>query len=118
VNKNVRLGLGALLAAGAIGAMMLPATSAWATEGFVCPVGTDTIEVPYAWSVDNTPLLAGTACVDQGTTLLNTVDVNNPWRATIKATGASSKGLDIRFSNPKTGDRIELIYASGKTVLK
>jgi hypothetical protein len=118
VKNKVRLGLGSFLVAGAVGAMVLPATSAWATEGFVCPVGTDTIEVPFAWSADNVPSLAGTVCVDAGTTFLNTVDVNKPWRATVKSTGASSKGLDIRFKNPKTGDKIELIYAKGRTVIK
>ena len=118
MKKNVRWSLGSLLVAGAMGAMVLPATSAWATEGFVCPAGTDTIEVPFAWSADNVPSLAGTVCVDSGTTLLNTVDVNKPWRATVKSTGATSKGLDIRFKNPKTGDKVELIYARGKTVIK
>lgn len=116
--KNLRWMVGSGLVAGAMGAMLLPAASASATEGFACPVGTDTIAVPYAWSVDSVPLLAGTVCVEGGTTRLSSYDVNTPWTATVKSQGVSSKGLNIVFKNPETRQKITLVYASGRTVLK
>jgi hypothetical protein len=118
MKKNVRLTIGAGLAAGAIGAVLLPAAGASATEGFACPAGTDTLEIPYAWSADNVPSLAGTVCVEGGTTLLNSYDLNTPWKATVKSQGASSKGLNIVFKNPETKQKITLVYARGRTVLK
>ena len=110
--------IGPALAAGAIGALLLPAAAASATEGFACPTGTDTIQVPYAWSADGVPSLAGTVCVEGGTTLLNSYDVNTPWKATVKSQGASSKGLSIVFKNPQTKQKVTLVYAKGRTVIK
>lgn len=46
--STLRMAVGSGLVAGALGAMLLPAASASATEGFACPAGTDTIEIPYA----------------------------------------------------------------------
>lgn len=116
--KTLRWAVGSGLVAGALGAMLLPAASASATEGFACPVGTDTIEVPYAYSADNVPSLAGTVCVAGGTTLLDSYDVNKPWKATVKSAGASSKGLNIVFKNPQTKQKLTLVYARGRTVIK
>ncbi|HEV7653463.1 MAG TPA: hypothetical protein VGP36_01825 [Mycobacteriales bacterium] len=118
MKKNLRWVAGSCLAAGLAASVLLPATSASATPGFLCPAGTDTIDVPYGFSADNTALLAGTVCVEGGTTLLNSYDVNKPWKATVKSQGASSKGLDIRFKNPKTGAKVSLLYKKGKTVIK
>ncbi|HEY6745057.1 MAG TPA: hypothetical protein VI357_04990 [Mycobacteriales bacterium] len=118
MKNNLRWTVGSGLVAGAIGAMLIPAASASATEGFACPAGTDTIEVPYAWSADNVPSLAGTVCVEGGTTLLNSYDVNAPWTATVKSDGSSSKGLSIVFKNPETKQKLTLVYAAGRTVLK
>ncbi|HST66248.1 MAG TPA: hypothetical protein VLM05_13765 [Mycobacteriales bacterium] len=118
MRKNVRRVIGSGLAAGAIGAVLLPAAAASATEGFACPTGTDTIEIPYSWSADNVPSLAGTVCVEGGTTLLNSYDVNAPWKATVKSVGASSKGLSVVFKNTQTKQKITLVYARGRTVIK
>jgi len=60
VKKSLKLSLGSVVVAGALGAVLLPATSASATEGFVCPADTDTIAVPAAFAADGTPVLAGT----------------------------------------------------------
>jgi hypothetical protein len=118
MKKNLRRIVGSGLAAGAIGAVLLPAAGASATEGFACPDGTDTIQVPYSWSADGIPSLAGTVCTDGGTTLLNSYDVNTPWKATVKSQGASSKGLNIVFKNPQSKQKITLVYAKGRTVIK
>lgn len=137
MRKTTKSGFSSVVVAGVLGAVLLPAASASATEGlacpegtdtitaaasategFACPTGTDTIAVPYAWSVDNVPSLAGTVCVQGGTTLLSSYDMNKPWKATVKSTGASSKGLSIVFKNAQTKQKITLVYASGKTVIK
>ena len=52
--------------AGALSAVLIPSVSASATEGFVCPAATDTIEVPASFAADGTPILAGTVCVNAG----------------------------------------------------
>lgn len=118
MTANSRRVLGTALAAGAIGAVLLPAAAASATEGFACPTGTDTLQIPYSWSADNVPSLAGTVCVEGGTTLLHSYDLNTPWRATVKSQGASSKGLKIVFTNPQTKQKVTLVYARGRTVIK
>lgn len=41
-----------------------------------------------------------------------------PGKATVKSTGASSKGLSIVFTNAQTKQKITLVHASGKTVIK
>jgi hypothetical protein len=91
--------------------------SAHATEGFTCPEGSTAVEVPYAWTADNVPLLAGTVCVYEETTTLQSLDVNAPWHFEVKSSGGS-KGVDVRFTNPETRDRVELIYEPGQTEIK
>ena len=118
MTTTLRRRVGAGLAAGAIGAVRLPAAAASATEGFACPDGTDTVQVPYSWSADGVPSLAGTVCVEGGTTVLNSYDVNEPWKATVKSLGVSSKGLNIVFKNTETKQKITLVYAKGRTVIK
>jgi hypothetical protein len=119
VKKSAKWSLGSLLVAGAIGAMLLPATAASATEGFACPDATDTIEVPYAFTADNTPELAGVVCVDAGTTVFNSMDVTDGWSAQVKADGTGSKDrTEVRFTDASTGDRVELRYEAGRTEIK
>lgn len=100
MTNSLRRVIGSGLAAGAIGAVLLPAAAS-ATEGFACPTGTDTSQVPYSRSADGVPSLAGTVCIEGGTTLLNSYDVNAPWEATVKSQGVGSKGLNIVFKNPQ-----------------
>ena len=119
MKKSLKLSLGSVVVAGAIGAVMLPAASASATVGFVCPANTDTISVAYAFAADGTPELAGTVCVNAGTTVLNTVDTADGWSDQVKSDGTnSSQATDVRFSDKSTGDRVELKYEPGKTVIK
>ena len=111
--------LGGLLAASVLGAVLAPASSASATAGFTCPEGTDTISVPYAFTSDNQPLLAGTVCVTSGTTVLRVVDVEPGWTAEVKSDGTGSKArTEVRFTETSTGDRVELRYEPGRTVIK
>jgi hypothetical protein len=119
VKKSLKLSLGSLVVAGALGAVVIPSVSASATEGFVCPSNTDTIAVPYAYAADGTPQLAGTVCVNAGTTVLNTVDTADGWSDQVKSDGTNSgQATDVRFSDKSTGDRVELKYEPGKTVIK
>ena len=119
MKKSLKLSLGSVVVAGAMGVMLLPATSASATDGFLCPVGTDTIEVPYAYAADGTALLAGTVCVNAGTTVFNMVDVTPGWSAQVKDDGMNSNlRTDVRFTNQSTGDRVELRYEPGRTEIK
>ncbi|HEV7653464.1 MAG TPA: hypothetical protein VGP36_01830 [Mycobacteriales bacterium] len=117
MNKKARLGLGSAIVAAAMGVMLLPAVSASATEGFSCPDGTDTIDVPYAFSADNVPELAGTVCVQTGTTAFEQVNVTDGWRAEVKSSGSNDR-TEVRFSNADTRDRVELRYEAGKTEIK
>jgi hypothetical protein len=119
VKKSLKLSLGSVVVAGALGAVLIPAVSASATEGFVCPAETDTIDVPYAFAADGTPLLAGTVCVNAGTTVLNTVDTADGWSAEVKSDGTkSNQATDVRFTDQSTGDRVELKYEPGRTEIK
>jgi hypothetical protein len=119
VKKSLKLSLGSVVVAGALGAVLVPAVTASATEGFVCPAATDTIAVPASFAADGTPILAGTVCVNAGTTVLNTVDTADGWSDQVKSDGTnSSQTTDVRFSQPSTGDRVELKYEPGKTVIK
>ena len=119
MKKSLKLSLGSVVVAGALGAVLIPAASASATEGFVCPTDTDTIDVPAAFAADGTPVLAGTVCVNAGTTVLNTVDTADGWSAQVKSDGTnSSQATDVRFAEPSTGDRVELKYEPGRTVIK
>ena len=118
MNKKVRLSLGSVVAAAAMGAaILLPATGASATEGFACPENTDTIQVPYAFADDGTPELAGTVCVVKDTTVFDSMDVTDGWSAELKS-GGSKNGTDVRFFNSTTRDKVELRYEPGRTELK
>jgi hypothetical protein len=119
VKKSMKLSLGSVVVAGALGAVLVPAASASATEGFVCPTDTDTIEVAYAFAADGTALLAGTVCVNAGTTVFNSVDTATGWSAQVKSDGTKSNlATDVRFTEASTGDRVELKYEPGRTVIK
>ena len=119
MKKSLKLSLGSVVVAGALGAVLLPAASASATVGFVCPADTDTIDVAASFLADGTPVLAGTVCVNAGTTVLNSVDTADGWFAEVKSDGTNSnQRTDVRFSQPSTGDKVELRYEPGKTVIK
>ena len=119
MKKSLKLSLGSVVVAGALGAMLIPATSASAEETSVCATGTDAIDVPYAFSADNTPLLAGTVCVVSGTTLLSSVSVADGWSAEVKSDGTdSNERTEVRFTEPTTDDRVELRYEPGRTEIK
>jgi hypothetical protein len=60
-----------------LAAPVFVAGPASATPGFTCPEGSDSISVPYAYTPDNQPLLAGTVCVYTGTTTFRTLDVDS-----------------------------------------
>jgi hypothetical protein len=116
VKKSLKLSLGSVVVAGALGAMLLPATAASATEGYACPTGTDTIQVPYDWA-GSTPELAGTVCVQAGTTLFVTMDVTPGWQAQLKSDGSDGR-TEVRFTEPSTSDKVELRYEPGRTEIK
>lgn len=119
MKKSLKLSLGSVVVAGALGAVLLPATSASATVGFVCPTGTDTIAVPSAFAADGTPVLAGTVCVNAGTTVLNSVDTADGWSAQVKSDGSNNNlRTDVKFSQQSTGDKVELRYEPGRTVIR
>ena len=119
MKKSLELSLGSVVVAGALSAVLIPSVSASAAEGFVCPAATDTIEVPASFAADGTPILAGTVCVNAGTTVLNTVDPADGWSDQVKSDGTNSnQATDVRFSEPSTGDRVELKYEPGRTVIK
>jgi hypothetical protein len=119
MKKTIMYRAGGLLAASVLGAVLVPALPASATEGFTCPAGSDPIEVPYAFTPDNQPLLAGTVCVTSGTTLLTYVDVEVDWTAEVKSDGSGSNGrTDVRFTQTSTGDTVELRYEPGRTWIK
>ena len=119
MKKSMKLSLGSVVVAGALGAVLIPSVSASATEGFVCPAATDTIEVPASFAADGTPILAGTVCVNAGTTVLNTVDTADGWSDQVRSDGTkSNQATDVRFSEASTGDRVELKYEPGRTVIK
>ena len=107
MKKSLKLSLGSVVVAGALGAILIPATSASAVESFVCAAGTDAIDVPFAFSADNTPELAGTVCVVSGTTLFDSVNVTDGWSAEVKSDGTNSnERTDVRFTesdHPRPG---------------
>ena len=114
--RKMILGLGALAAA----AIALPATAASALDApaaFSCPAGTDTVDVPYAWTADNTPLLAGTVCVRTGTTTFSSMNVSAGWSGDLKSDGTKGR-TEVRFSNKSTGAKLDLRYAPGRTEIK
>jgi hypothetical protein len=117
MRKSTKFSLSSVLVAGAIGAVLLPAASASATEGFACPEGTDTVGVPYAYDADSNPELAGTVCVLTGTTVFESVDVTDGWTAEVKSAGTKGR-TEVRFTNADTRDRVELRYEPGRTEIK
>jgi hypothetical protein len=121
VKKSLKLSLGSVVVAGALGAMLIPATTASATEETpsVCAAGTDAIDVPFAFTADNTPLLAGTVCVVSGTTEFASVSVTDGWSAQVKSDGTSSGArTEVRFADSATRDRVELRYEPGRMEIK
>lgn len=117
MRKTTKFSLGSVVVAGALGAVLLPAASASAAEGFTCPVNTDTIAVPYAYDADSNPELAGTVCVLTGTTIFVSVDSADGWTAEVKSAGSRGR-TEVRFTNADTRDRVELRYEAGRTEIK
>jgi hypothetical protein len=119
VKKSLKLSLGSVVVAGAMGAMLLPATAASATEGFVCPTGTDTVDVAYAYTADGVALLAGQVCINTGTTVLNSVDDSPGWTHVVKSDGLNNnQRTDVRFTNPSTGNRVEMRLEPGRLEIR
>jgi len=49
----------------------------------------------------------------------NTVDMADGWSGQVKSDGTkSNQATDVRFSEASTGDRVELKYEPGRTVIK
>lgn len=117
MRKTMKFGLSSVVVAGALGAVLLPAASASATEGFACPEGTDTIAVPYAFDADSNPELAGTVCVLTGTTVFESMDITDGWTAEVRSAGSKGR-TEVRFQNADTRDRVELRYEAGRTEIK
>src|SRR3978361_2335871 len=90
MRKTTKISLSSIVVAGALGAVLLPAATASAAEGFTCPENTDAIAVPYAFDADSNPELAGTVCVLTGTTVFDSMDITDGWSAERPA--AASKG--------------------------
>lgn len=110
-------GLGSL----ALAAILLPATGASALDApaaaFACPAGTDTVDVPYAWTADNTPLLAGTVCVRTGGTTFSSMNLTAGWSGEVKSDGSKGR-TEVRFANKSTGAKLDLRYEPGRTEIK
>ncbi|HEY6745058.1 MAG TPA: hypothetical protein VI357_04995 [Mycobacteriales bacterium] len=117
MRKTTKFSVSSAIAAGVLGAVLLPAAPAFATEGFVCPEGTDTIDVTYGYTVDNTPELAGTVCVLTGTTVFQSLDTADGWTAELKSAGSKGR-TEVRFTNYSTQQRVELRYEAGRTEIK
>jgi hypothetical protein len=100
----------------AAAALVLPATAASADTG-ACRAGTDAIEVPYAWTADNTPLLAGTVCVRSGGTTFDSMTVAAGWRGELNSDGSKGR-TEVRFTNTATKGRVDLRYEAGRTEIK
>lgn len=119
MKKTMMYGVGPAIGAAALASVLVPASPASATEGFTCPTDTTSIEVPYAFTSDGQPLLAGTVCVVSGTTRLSVVDVEPGWTAQVKSDGTGNNArTEVRFSQPSTGDRVDLRYEPGLTRIK
>lgn len=115
----MKCGIGGLFAASVMAIVLVPAATANATEGFTCPAGTDTIQVPHGFTSDGQPVLAGTVCVAEGTTRLVTVDTEAGWTADVisDGSGTSARTL-VKFTQTSTNDHVELRYEPGRTVIK
>jgi len=119
MTKTMKYRIASLFAASALAAVLPPAASASATEGLTCPTGTDTIQVPYAFTSDNQPLLAGTVCVVEGTTRFAAVDTEAGWTAEVKSDGTGNNArTDVKFTQTSTNDHLELIYEPGRFWIK
>ena len=113
MKKILVLGPLALLAIG------VPAAAASALDApapATCPAGTDTVQVPYAWSGD-TPLLAGTVCVRSGGTTFSSMILSSGWSADVKSDGSKGR-TEVRFTNKSTGAKLDLRYEPGRTEIK
>jgi hypothetical protein len=117
MRKTTKFSVSSAVVAGVFGAMLLPAASASATEGFACPEGTDTIGVPYAYDADSNPELAGTVCVLTGTTVFVSLDSTDGWTAELRSAGTKGR-TEVRFTNADTRERVELRYEPGRTEIK
>ncbi len=119
MKKLLTASLGSVIVvAGAMGAVLVPAVSASASAA-VCAAGDDAIDVPFAFDKDGTPELAGTVCVFAGTTQFDSVWVAPGWTAAVKADGTGTAArTEVRFSNPTTGDRVELRDEPGRIQIR
>lgn len=118
MSKKTLLGLG--LGSVALAAILVPAAGAGAADApaaFSCPAGTDSVEVPYAWTADNTPLLAGTVCVRTGTTTYSSMNLTAGWSGEVKSDGTKGR-TEVRFTNKSTGAKLDLRYEPGRTEIK
>lgn len=114
MKKLLTLSLGSVIVAGSLGAVLVPAVSASASAA-VCAATDDAIDVPFAFAKDGTPELAGTVCVLAGTTQFDSVWVAPGWTAEVKAEGTGTTArTEVRFSNPTTGDKVELKDEPGR----
>ena len=124
MKKSLKLSLSSVVVAGAMGAMLIPATAASAASAdelstAACAAGTDAVDVPFAFADDATPLLAGTVCVVSGTTQFASVAVADGWRAEVKAYGTTSNArTDVKFTESTTRDKVELRYEPGRMEIK
>lgn len=109
MRKTTKFGFSSVVVASVLGAVLLPAASASATEGFACPEGTDTIAGPYAFDADSNPEPAGTVWVLTGTTVFESMDVAEGWTAELRSAGSKGR-TEVRFRNADTRDRVELRY--------
>lgn len=122
MKKTIRWGAAALTLAGAAGTALIPAASASAAvlpppPGFVCPTGSDTINVPSTLTGANQPALAGTVCVFAGTTAFRAVHTNGGWRTEVKSAFGSST-TNVRFYEPVLNGKVEVLTQNGQVVIK
>ena len=117
MKKSLKLSLGSVVVAGAMGALLLPAATASAADTLACPTGTDAIDVPYAFTADFMTGRAATASVVSGTTLFATMTVTPGWRGEVKSDGSDGR-TEVRFSESITRDRVELRYEPGRMEIK
>ena len=64
-------------------------------------------------------ILAGTVCINSGTTVLNSVDTADGWTAQVKSDGLNNnQRTDVQFRQSATGDHIEFRYEPGKLEIR
>ena len=56
-------------------------------------------------------------CVFAGTSAYRSLDLTAGWRAEVKAL-FGSPSTDVRFYNPTSGGKVEVIYNSGRLQIK